>query len=128
MDDFKALMAPLEQFVSQLESNMLAFHREYQRKKDEEQAIIDKKALKQAQKAGAQEIKVPIVNDVKTQRGEFTTTTVKEKWVFKLVDLEKVPREWLCLDEVKVGKAVRSGGIRKIPGLEIFDEGSLSGR
>ena len=128
MADFQALTAPLEDFVKKLEGNMLAFYREEQKRLDAEQKKIEAKAMKEAKKEGISEVRVPIVNDINTQRGDVATTTVKKIWSWKLVDINKVPREWLCIDAAKIGSAVRHGGIRQIDGIEIYQEESLSGR
>ncbi len=46
-------------------------------------------------------------------------TTVAKRWTFEVVDVNKVPREYLVLDNVSVNKAIRNG-IRDIDGLDIF--------
>ena len=66
-------------------------------------------------------------------RGDLagTASFIKEgRW--KVTDETKVPREWLCLDEKKIGAAVKpsadKGGLRNIPGLEIWEEEGMINR
>jgi hypothetical protein len=62
-------------------------------------------------------------------RSDSGTSGLVENWTFKLLDFDKVPREWLTLDEVKIRAAVRGkGGVRDIPGLAIYAEESLTTR
>ncbi len=48
-------------------------------------------------------------------------TRTKTAWKYKVVDLSKVPRKWLTLDE-KAVKAAIDAGERKINGLEIYED------
>jgi hypothetical protein len=47
--------------------------------------------------------------------------TAKKVWDYELVDLSKVPVQFLCLDTTKVGQAVKAG-IREIPGIKVFEK------
>lgn len=49
----------------------------------------------------------------------------RKRWQFKVVDIKKVPREYLELNE-KVVRATISSGIRNIAGLEIYEEDGLA--
>jgi len=50
-------------------------------------------------------------------------------WVFEITDASLVPREYLMLDEVKIGCAVRdSDGAVEIPGIVVRKEAILSSR
>ena len=46
-------------------------------------------------------------------------TVVVSRWTFEVVDVDKVPKEYLVLDNVAVNKAIRNG-VRKVDGLDIF--------
>lgn len=65
----------------------------------------------------------------KTTRDADTgaAATVRKTWAFKVVDLAQVPRSYFVLDESLVREAIRQG-VRQIPGLEIFEQESLSVR
>jgi hypothetical protein len=102
------------------------------------QQIIDEKVLAwhQAQLAREQEtaaqttklgavIHVPVAVDtgpIRADDGSLATT--RSSWVWEVVDVDQVPREYLSLDEVKVNAQVRAG-IREIPGLRIFEKQTL---
>lgn len=59
----------------------------------------------------------------KVQTDMGTTQTVKIR-KYRLVDLSKVPAQYLMLNDSLVGKVVRAG-IPEIPGIEIYEEESL---
>lgn len=50
-----------------------------------------------------------------------TNSVVRNVWNFKVVDLSKVPAEFLQINSVAVREAIKSG-VRSIDGLEIFQE------
>lgn len=46
-----------------------------------------------------------------------------KRWKWRLVDITKVPREYLIVDEIKVNGIVRSmKDVTSIPGIEIYEE------
>lgn len=119
--DFKGIIKPLEEFVDKVKESMLVFHKAEQERKDKEQAELDKKALE----SGQSETKVEVVNDIKTQRGDVSTTTVKKVWTYEVEDENLLPREYMKPDETKISKAVREG-VREIKGVKIYQKESLS--
>lgn len=54
-------------------------------------------------------------------------TGIRTSWDFKILDWEKIPREYFILDPTKVREAIKNG-VRDIPGLEICSTVTLSGR
>ena len=50
-----------------------------------------------------------------------TNSIVRNVWNFRIVDLSKVPTEFLQINSVAVREAIKSG-VRSIEGLEIFQE------
>ena len=53
----------------------------------------------------------------------------REVWKFRLVDISLVPREYLVLDETKIGGVVRAlKGDTRIPGIEPYAEKVVAGR
>ncbi|GAG39003.1 unnamed protein product, partial [marine sediment metagenome] len=53
--------------------------------------------------------------------------SIKKIWKYRVKNLKLVPREWLKLDEAKVGPAVRSSqGKIEIPGIETYSVDSIS--
>lgn len=59
-------------------------------------------------------------------KGNFAprARTLRRTWRFRVLDAALVPREWLCIDETKIGQAIRRADdpVRTIPGIEIYAE------
>ncbi len=54
---------------------------------------------------------------------------VKQIWKFRIVDADKIPREYMLPNETLIGKIVRSSsGAVQISGVEIYSEASVSAR
>ena len=65
----------------------------------------------------AETIVAPIVNN----RIELNNSTVAKWWKFEIENEKIIPREYLMIDTVKIGKIVRaSGGTLSIPGVRIY--------
>lgn len=120
-DDFKQAIRPLEDYVATVKTKMLDWYRVEQKRLDEEQKKLEAKAMEDAKKNKQSEVIVPIINDVKTHRGDLATATVSKKWMYKLLDENAVPREYLIVDEAKIKTAVKNG-VRKIAGVEIYED------
>ncbi len=79
---------------------------------------------REAKKKG---IEAPVVTaPVMPERERVTRTETgssyqTKRWTFEIVDQEKVPRDYLMVDNEKIRKAVQ-GGIRSIPGVKIFEK------
>jgi hypothetical protein len=50
---------------------------------------------------------------------------VTRSWTFAVVDLDRVPREYMSLDVEVVREAITRDGVREIPGLRIFQAEAL---
>lgn len=102
------------------------------RKKAEDEGIpdgfLDPEPVEETPVAPIEAPKPAPVEDVKTQRGSYATTTVKQDWKYQIVDVSAIPREYMTPDLAKITKAVRSNGVREIPGLRIYDAGNISVR
>lgn len=59
--------------------------------------------------------------------GQIGTASVAVTWTFEVTDEAAVPRAYLAVDLVKIGKAVR-GGVRAIPGIRIYERPTIVGR
>ena len=79
------------------------------------------KELERRQKIqAAHEAKGHEVHEITAPKIEVAKTTVTTKrWTFEIVDVNKVPREYLVLDSTTVNKAIQNGA-REIDGLHIF--------
>ena len=55
--------------------------------------------------------------------------SIRENWKFRIIDETKIPRQYLKVDDVKIGGVVRSLKLQhNIPGIEVYNEGSVAGR
>ena len=97
---------------------------EEKRAADERKKEIEK-AKKAGDKATAKELKAaplnvaPVVLQDTTPKAQ---TVTQKRWAYRVVDPMKVPREYLMLDEIKIGGVVRSTkGTVKIPGIEAYE-------
>jgi hypothetical protein len=59
-------------------------------------------------------------------RGDYGATAyVTRTWTFEVIDLDRVPREYMSLDVEVVREAITKHGVREIPGLRIFQSENL---
>lgn len=122
--DFDKAAEPYVQFVEDLETQMKQFWQEEKRRVDALQAKMDEEAKKNAGVDGAL---VPIVNDIKTSRGDLASTTVRELTRYKVIDISKVPLAFLMVDD-KAMKAHIDTGKAAPAGIEYFSELSVTSR
>jgi len=102
---------------------------ELQRRIDEKKAQDEVKKKqdeldKKAEKAGVQPVEMPkMVAPVKREpvRSSSGSASIKTEWDYEVLDLSKVPRNWLCVDQSKVKITIKAG-IRKIEGIRIFEK------
>ena len=92
---------------------------------------LQEKMNKEAAKAGVEAPDVPkpkvkdkAVGPVKTTPG---TGFTQKRWTYEVENINKVPRDYLKLDEGAVTRAIRAGA-REIPGLKIFQRSSTAFR
>ena len=99
--------------------------REKEKKLQEEARKLQAQAEKEAKKKGVEPVEpmpAPVIKRETVTRTESgTTASIRMKWTFKVTDINKVPREWLVLDERRVQSAIDSG-VRNIEGIEIFEK------
>jgi len=104
--------------------------REMEKKAEEERKRLQEQLDKEAKEKGIEPVKLPEVTmpkeklKVSTDKG---TVYERKHWAFKIVDFEKIPREYLMVDTKKVNAAIRAG-IRNIEGLEIYQEVEIATR
>lgn len=105
---------------------------EAQRKEAERLAKLAEKAEQRGDESKAEEFKgraavvqsiAPIVES-KVEKVAGLTTTIN--WKFRIIDVNKIPREYMLPDEVKIGQVARATkGSVKIEGVEIYPEESM---
>ena len=100
------------------------------RLKDEEAARAKKEreeyeaALAERKKEGAPlppKMKAPKKQPARTQT-EIGSSGIKKTWVFEVIDINKVPRELMIIDEKRVNAMIKGGKVKKIPGLKIYEK------
>lgn len=117
-------------------------------KKEKEAAEAAKKAQEQAEAAamfgsGANETRAALVANAEAERikeeaaKEAKRVTkqvesnrvsgIREIWKYEILDSSKVPDEFWIVDDIAIGKAVRSGA-RQISGVRIYSEQTLGVR
>jgi hypothetical protein len=102
---------------------------EIERKKAEKaaQAAIEEKQKQLdeiADSAGVDRVKLDaqtFKNEKPKIAGEAATATPKDKWIYEVENISKVPIEYLMIDDKAVNRAIKNGE-RKIPGLAIKKE------
>jgi len=123
---FKSQQSPLKEVEIKVKALMGAFYT--QKAKEVELARLEaekvqKKAELEAEKKGvvvtpAPDMTEPVKTSVKTTQA---TSSMKKVWKFEVVDENKVPKEYLMVDEKKIREAVGLG-MREIEGIKIFEK------
>jgi len=142
---FKKPIDILEQIKRNISLCMSDFQVKQQRKARAEEERLRKLAEAEARKleARAEKVKTEDKREELLQRAEETknmTPVVKVEvpkidkiatrtvWKFEVIDEKLVPREYLKIDEVKIGSVARATkGTLQIPGIRIYSEESIGG-
>jgi len=122
----KTIKLKLKDYKTRLEME----RREMEKKAEEERKRLQEQLNKEAQEKGIEPVKLPEVTMPKEKLKVTTDNgTVYERkyWTFKIVNFDKIPREYLMVDSKKVNAAIRAG-IRNIDGLEIYQEVEIATR
>lgn len=146
MELFKAPLAYLDRVRISIDSAMVNWNRkqeeirqaeqarllEAQRKETERLAKLAEKAEERGDESKAEEFKeraavvesTALVVASKVEKVAGLTKTVN--WKFRIVDVNKIPREYMLPDEVKIGQIGRvTKGAAKIEGIEFYPEESM---
>lgn len=118
-----------KQQEKEAEKQRKAFEKEQEKKRKEleKQKAKDnltKKEVKEAEKEIEKEefVPKPTVRQETTIKTGDAKMVASKRWTFEIEDETKIPRKYLKVDEVAIGKVVRSGGIREIKGVRIYQE------
>ena len=121
-----------------LEASQMAHTEQLQELKRDERIAIDRclgshspedeSWLMNTQKAIARmEMNPPEIDE--TIRAGETTVSIVRRWKWKITDSDRVPKEYLTLDEKKINAVVRSQKENTdIPGIEVYQEETTSVR
>lgn len=137
----KEASAPLESAEQQIKRAMIGYTTEQERLRREEQRKADENARKEQERLNAQAAKAAAAGKVEKaeQLQERANTVVapviqretpkvsgismREVWLFEVTDPAAVPREYLMVDEKKVGKVV--GALKDqtvIAGIRVYPD------
>jgi hypothetical protein len=78
-----------------------------------------------ARAAAAGEQAMAVLEPTRIHGDYGATAYVRRSWSFEVVNLDRVPREYLSLDVTVVREAITRDGVREIPGLRIFQAEAL---
>jgi len=110
---FKKLAAPFIEADRIVRDKVMDFRQAMEEKAEKE--LERRQKIQAAHEAKGHEIHEITEPEVKVSK----ETVVAKRWTFEVVDVNKVPREYLVLDRTAVNKAIRDG-VREIAGLNIF--------
>lgn len=107
----------------------LAREQEEARKRADEVAAREAEALAAGDQASVEEaqreqvaLELAAPREVpKGYKSDEATSTVRERWVFEVVDAALVPRSF-CVPDERAIRAAIAGGTRQIPGVNIYQE------
>lgn len=98
------------------------------RKAEEDKRLADAQAMQeQGHTEAAEEILsapvAPVITAPQPPKAKAASTTLTKTWRFEIVDAAKIPREYLAVDETKIGRVVKAhSGTIAIPGVRIYCE------
>jgi len=127
---FKNLVAPLDQADTIIRSKVLMYRRMEEERARKEAEELQRKMEEEAKKKDTGQVIIPPVvaqTPPTTMTAKNGSATVRKIWDFEIEDETKIPREYLCVDSVKIRQAIKEG-VREIPGIKIFQKETLSVR
>ncbi len=129
-DDFKEMQKPLKELIARIDNVMVIWNIAEQKRLDEEQRKIEDEAMEKLKESGESDVDIEIINEgLKSSKGNIATSTMTQNYSFKIENIDEVPREYLIVDEVKVGKIVRdSKGKIKIDGIKNITTNKINSR
>lgn len=145
MDFFREPETKLQRAESGIKRAMIAYSEEQERIRREEQRKAEEAARKEREKLEAQAAKAAAAGKIERaeqleQRAatvvapviqreapKVTGLATREVWKFEIIDASALPREYLTVDEKKIGAVVRAlKGDTNIPGVRVWAEKSLA--
>lgn len=148
LDQERAADAPLKEAESWLSPQIITWNREQERIRQEEEARLREIARKEeeerqlqeailAEQSGQKEEAEAIISApvqaapvvVPKAVPKVAGMSIRDNWKFRIINEKLIPREYLKVDEVKIGLVVRGmKAMTNIPGVEVYNEGTVSGR
>ena len=126
-DWFRPVQGPLKDAERILKERISAFV--LARKAANEAAMLAASEAAQAGDGATAMVHVGAIQEAPKLQG----ISFKEVWSFEVVNIDEVPREFMCLDETKVRDAIWYADTQKtpprpIPGLRFFLKGQVTAR
>lgn len=110
----KEFLEPMEKGEQAIKKLMVEYN-----KKVEERLAIEQTKLEEASKSLA-ENGITIMPSVKLERPKLSGTSTRNTYDFDIVDVNLIPREYLLIDKVAIGKVVRAMKEKtNIPGIKV---------
>jgi hypothetical protein len=122
--EFDKAGEPIDTAIETIEGMMKEFWKAEKIRVDIAQLLLDTEAAKNAGVDGAL---VPIVNDIKTTRGDIASTSVRELTRYRVTDITLVPLKFLMVDD-KLMKAHIDTDQKAPAGIEYYTELSVTSR
>lgn len=115
----KAITEPIQQYVDKIAAEMDKWYRIEQARIAEENKRLEAEAIANA-KPEQTDIVVPMVESIKTTKGQVSTTTMIEKWTFEITSPNEVERTLCSPDDKKIQSLIDSG-VREIKGVRVYN-------
>lgn len=141
----KEASAPLIDAEAKIKRAMIAYSEEQERIRREEQRKAEEEARRQREKLEQQAAKAlasgkvekaeqleqraatVVAPVIQREAPKVTGVSTREVWKFEVTDPALVPREYLTIDEKKIGAIVRAmKGDTNIPGVRVWADKSLA--
>jgi len=123
---FKELVKPLEIAKDILTQKVMDWRDTEKQKIQAEQERIRKeeerrRKIQEAHKEKGHEVSEPIVMAKPKPLKETDTTHIRKVWEFEIIEMAKIPHEYLMVNKSFIREAIRDG-VRIIPGIRIYQE------
>ncbi len=113
---FKTITEPLKNFEKEIKVSILMYRQDEEKRKNER----EKKLQKENKNKNIHLKTAPTV--IESKSGKIR---IPLRLKFKIINLKKIPLKYLKLNEIKVREDINNG-MKKIPGIKIYKEESIS--
>jgi len=129
---FKEMTLPLVEAREEIGKKILEWRRIERNRIEDEMRIANDKAEKERLEAietspEIEEKDYPAVEVIEIPEVKKTmgNTQVRKYWTYEIIDIDKVPKEFMVVDDLSIRRVIRYGE-RIIPGLKIYQEEKIS--
>lgn len=95
------------------------------REAEKEQQKLQKQLDDSAKKTGTEPVKLPVaapaIAEPKPIRTEAASAKIESEWCYRIKNISRIPRAYMIVNDRAIKQAIKSG-VRKIAGLEIYEE------